>query len=126
MKGIKMNYYILDDKDKLQINRVVELLNNTYWAAIRQRIDMNIVLNRLDRAETGKYIAAHMAYAGVKQDLFTSGAEDEIFKVSAGIPRMINRICEKTLMYAYQQQKRLIDEHMVRFVADHEMVGGME
>lgn len=44
---------------------------------------MNIVLNRLDRAETGKYIAAHMAYAGVKQDLFTSGAEDEIFKVSA-------------------------------------------
>ena len=71
-------------------------------------------------------IAAHMAYAGVKQDLFTSGAEDEIFKVSAGIPRMINRICEKTLMYAYQQQKRLIDEHMVRFVADHEMVSGIE
>ena len=96
------------------------------YAAIRQRIDMNIVLNRLDRAETGRYITAHMAYAGVKQDLFTSGAEDEIFKVSAGIPRMINRICEKTLMYAYQQQKRLIDEHMVRFVADHEMVGGIE
>ena len=96
------------------------------YGAIRQRIDMNIVLNRLDRAETGKYIAAHMAYAGVKQDLFTSGAEDEIFKVSAGIPRMINRICEKTLMYAYQQQKRLIDEHIVRFVADHEMVGGIE
>ena len=96
------------------------------YAAIRQRIDMNIVLNRLDRAETGKYIAAHMAYAGVKQDLFTSGAEDEIFKASAGIPRMINRICEKTLMYAYQQQKRLIDEHMVRFVADHEMVGEIE
>ena len=81
---------------------------------------------RLEIAETGKYMAAHMAYAGVKQDLFTSGAEDEIFKVSAGIPRMINRICEKTLMYAYQQQKRLIDEHMVRFVADHEMVGGIE
>ena len=33
------------------------------YAAIRQRIDMNIVLNRLDREETGKYIAAHMAYA---------------------------------------------------------------
>lgn len=39
------------------------------YAAIRQRIDMNIVLNHLDRAETGKYIAAHMAYAGVKKDL---------------------------------------------------------
>ncbi|MDD5935161.1 MAG: AAA family ATPase [Clostridiales bacterium] len=96
------------------------------YVAIRQRIDMNIVLNRLDRAETGKYITAHMAYAGCKQDLFTSGAEDEVFKVSAGIPRMINRICEKTLMYTYQQQKHLIDEHMVRFVADHEMLGGVQ
>lgn len=26
----------------------------------------------------------------------------------------------QALMYTYQQQKRLIDEHMVRFVADHE------
>lgn len=83
-------------------------------------------MNHLDRAETGKYLAAHMAYAGVKQELFTSGAENEIFKVSYGIPRMINRIGEKTLMYVYQQQKRLIDEHMVRFVADHEMVGGID
>ena len=34
------------------------------YEAIRQRIDMNIVLGRLDRAETGKYVASHMAYAG--------------------------------------------------------------
>ena len=27
-------------------------------------------------------------------------------------------------MYACQQQKRLADERMVRFVADHEMLGG--
>ena len=96
------------------------------YTAIRQRIDMNIVLGRLDRAETGKYIAAHLAYAGTAKELFTSDAEDEIYKVSAGVPRMINRICEKTLMYAYQQQKRLADGHMVRFVADHEMPRGVE
>ena len=92
------------------------------YAAIRQRIDMNIVLEKLDRSETAKYIAAHLAYAGSRQELFTSGAEDEIYKISTGIPRMINRVCENCLLYAYQQQKRLIDEHMVRFVADHEML----
>lgn len=113
--------------DRLYVSPQIEdAVGRLTYAAIRQRIDMNIVLNRLDRAETGKYITAHMAYAGVKQDLFTSGAEDEIFKVSAGIPRMINRISEKTLMYAYQQQKRLIDEHMVRYVAEHEMLKGVE
>ena len=55
-------------------------------------------------------------------DLFTSDAEEEIYRVSGGIPRMINRICEKTLLYAYQQKKRMIDGHMVRYVADHEMM----
>lgn len=95
------------------------------YEAIRQRIDMNIVLGRLDRAETGKYVAAHMAYAGAGKEIFTSGAEDEVYKISAGIPRMINRVCEKALMYACQQQKRLVDEYMVRFVADHEMLGGV-
>lgn len=95
------------------------------YEAIRQRIDMNIVLGRLDRAETGKYVATHMAYAGAGKEIFTSGAEDEVYKISAGIPRMINRVCEKALMYACQQQKRLVDEHMVRFVADYEMLGGV-
>ena len=38
---------------------------------------------------------------------------------------MINRVCEKALMYVCQQQKRLVDEHMVRFVADHEMLEGV-
>lgn len=94
------------------------------YTAIRQRIDMNIVLGRLDRAETGKYMAAHLAYAGAGKEIFTSGAEDEVYKISTGIPRMINRVCDKTLLYACQQQKRLIDEHMVRFVSDHEMLGG--
>ena len=54
--------------------------------------------------------------------MFTSGAEEEIYNVSLGIPRMINRICDQSLMYAYQQQKKLIDEHVIRYVADHEML----
>jgi len=92
------------------------------YAAIRQRIDMNIVLSRLDQAEIGSYIRSHLDYAGYRGELFTSDAEEEIYRVSGGIPRMINRICEKTLMYAYQQQKRLADGPMVRYVADHEML----
>ena len=74
-----------------------------------------------------KYIAAHLAYSGTQQGIFTEGAETEVYKISTGIPRLINRVCEKALLYACQQQKRLVDEHMVRFVADHErLVGGVE
>ena len=48
---------------------------------------------------------------------------DEIHKASAGIPRMVNRVCEKSLMYAFQQQKRLIDDYMIKYVVEHEMLG---
>ena len=35
---------------------------------------------------------------------------------------MINRICEKTLMYAFHQQRRLVDDYMIKFVVEHEML----
>lgn len=79
----------------------------------------------MDRSETEQYIASHMDYSGCAQEVFTTKALDEIHKASAGIPRMINRICEKALMYAFQNQKRLIDDYMVKYVVEHEMLGTM-
>jgi type II secretory pathway predicted ATPase ExeA len=70
-------------------------------------------------------IRSHLRYAGGREDLFTDIAMDVIQQGSSGIPRMINRICEKSLMYASQQGKRLIDEHTVTFVMEHEMLGNV-
>ena len=103
--------------DKLRLKR---------YAAVRQRIDINCVLPRLDRAETERYIQTHLAYAGCNQELFTTRAVDEIFRVSAGTMRMINRVCEKALMYGYQQNRRLIDDQDIIFVSEHEMLKGGE
>ena len=102
--------------DKLKLQR---------YAAVRQRIDVNCVLRHLERSETEEYIRSHLRYAGGREDLFTDIAMDVIQQGSSGIPRMINRICEKSLMYASQQSKRLIDEHTVTFVMEHEMLGNV-
>ena len=98
-------------------------LNLQRYAAIRQRIDMYCILPHLDRSETEQYIASHMDYSGCAREVFTAKALDEIHKASAGIPRMVNRICEKALMYAFQNQKRLIDDYMIKYVVEHEMLG---
>lgn len=99
-----------------------EKLRFQRYAAIRQRIDICCTLPHLDRAETNAYIDSHLRYASCGQDLFTERAIDEVFRISTGIPRVINRICEKSLTYAFQQQKKLVDDHMIRFVNDHEMI----
>ena len=85
--------------------------------------DMYCTLPHLDRAETEQYVKSHMDYAECSQEIFTTKAMDEIHKASAGIPRMVNRVCEKSLMYAFQQQKRLIDDYMIKYVVEHEMLG---
>lgn len=99
-----------------------EKLRFQRYTAIRQRIDICCILPHLDRAETMDYINSHLKYSECRHDLFTERAVDEIFQTSSGIPRVINRICEKSLTYAYQQQKKLVDDHMIRFVNDHELI----
>lgn len=95
------------------------------YTGIRDRIDVNCVLTPLDRAETEKYIKSHLDYAGYDSgELFSKRAIDEIYKNAKGVPRKINRICEKSLMYGFQQQRRIIDDHDILFVVDHEMLGG--
>jgi len=92
------------------------------YSAIRQRVDIYCTLPHLDRADTEKYMRSHMEYAGCTQEIFTAKAIDEVHKSSAGIPRMINRVSEKALMYAFQQQKRLVDDYMVKYVVEHELL----
>lgn len=101
-----------------------EKLRLKRYAAVRQRIDINCVLTHLDRAETEQYVCTHLSYAGCTQELFTERAMDELYKASTGIPRVINRICEKSLMYAYQKSQKLIDDRAITFVIEHEMLGG--
>lgn len=86
-------------------------------------VDMYCTLTHLDRSETEQYIASHMDYSGCAQGVFTAKAPDGIHKASAGIQRMVNRICKKALMYAFQNQKCLIDDYMIKFVIEHEMLG---
>ena len=92
------------------------------YAAIRQRIDITCILPHLDLSQTQMYIDSNLHYAGVNNPLFTEKAVEEICKSSTGIPRIINRVCEKCLTYAGQQRQRLIDEHIVQHVIQHEML----
>ena len=102
--------------DKLKLKR---------YDAVRQRIDINCVLPHLDRAETEKYIQSHLNYAGVTdRELFSRRAIDEVFRFSSGIPRLINRICEKTLMYGFQQNRQILDDQDILYIREHEMLQG--
>ena len=95
------------------------------YAAIRQRIDIQCVVSRLDRAKTNEYISSQLAYAGTDREMFTEAAVDEVFKFSGGIPRLINKACTESLMYGAQNRKNILDDRMVKLVVEQELIGGV-
>ena len=89
-------------------------------SAIRQRIDIQSVLNHYGRDYTGDYIKRQLAYAGTESELFTEKAVDRIHEYSSGIARMINKVCTSVLIYGSQNRMRLIDDHAVAKVLEGE------
>lgn len=89
-------------------------------AAIRQRIDIQSVLNHYDRSRTGEYIRHHLEYAGAESEIFTEGAITKVYDYSAGVPRIIDKVCTNVLIYASQNRMRLVDDHAVQTVLECE------
>lgn len=92
------------------------------YTAIRQRIDLQCKLQHYDRAQTGEYIARHLAYAGSEHAIFSDNALDVIYTFSSGSARLVNKVCTNSLIYGAINQKRIIDDHMVKHVIGGELV----
>lgn len=92
------------------------------YTAIRQRLDVQSVLNHYDRAETGAYIKQQLAYAGCDRDIFTESAVDAVFQYCSGTARMIDKVCTSVLLYGSQSKLRLIDDHTVKLVLECEFM----
>ena len=84
---------------------------------LKQRISLRFNLKPLNRKETGEYIVRRLKAAGARNtDLFEDDAVKEIFRYSKGVPRLINVICDNSLMTGFVYEKHRIDRDIVRDV----------
>ena len=81
--------------------------------ALRQRVVMRYRLAALGRDETFAYIANRLRIAGASQSPFTIDACQAVFLYSQGIPRLINLICDSTMLDGYAHDRRRIDQSVV-------------
>jgi len=88
--------------------------------AIRQRIDLQCVLNHFDRQRSGEYIRHQLKNAGASGEIFTEAAIQKIHDYSTGIARVIDKVCTNVLIYGCQNRLRLIDDHAVNLVLECE------
>ena len=108
LEEIRMLSNLETDKEKLfQIILVgqPELKNKLDSPALkqlRQRIAVRFHIAPLESGEVEKYIYHRLTIAGSKGDIrFSADAIDKICSFTGGIPRVINMVCDKSLLAAY-------------------------
>jgi len=81
---------------------------------LRQRIMIKCVLSALTKAETDRYIDHRLLVAGVGDEVFfDDDAIDEVHRRSQGIPRLVNKICDRALLAGYSAGVRVIGSREV-------------
>lgn len=81
--------------------------------ALSQRITVRYHIEALDEEEVDAYIRHRLKVAGTEKRIFDASAVGEIYKVSGGIPRLINIICDHAMLTAYAQGSHRIDGKIV-------------
>ncbi len=91
------------------------LLSQDRFRQLRQRITFSHYLKPLSKIETQQYIAFRIAQSGYNGPaLFNQNAINTLFKVSAGVPRMINVLAHKALMAAFAEQAPHVESKHVK------------
>ncbi|MBV9620471.1 MAG: peptidoglycan-binding protein, partial [Gammaproteobacteria bacterium] len=94
-----------------------ELLSRNELRQLAQRITGRYHLSPLSREEAAAYVRHRLRVAGATSDLFGAGALREVFRLSQGVPRVINVICDRALLAAYTLDQHRVSAALVRQAA---------
>ena len=91
-----------------------ELLARNELRQLAQRITGRYHLNPLSAEETTAYVRHRLRVAGATADIFNRFALEEIYRLSGGVPRVINVICDRALLGGYSLDRHRITAPLVR------------
>jgi general secretion pathway protein A len=94
-----------------------ELLARNDLRQLAQRITGRYHLEPLSIEETSSYIEHRLKVAGAVGEVFDAGAKKEVFRLSQGVPRLINVICDRALLGGYAKESRRINARLIRQAA---------
>jgi general secretion pathway protein A len=94
-----------------------DLLARNDLRQLAQRITGRYHLEPLSRDETAQYIEHRLKVAGALSEVFDGAAKREVFRLSQGVPRLINVICDRALLGAYTVESRRVNRNMIRRAA---------
>jgi Holliday junction resolvasome RuvABC ATP-dependent DNA helicase subunit len=84
---------------------------------VKQRIVATYHLKAIEEDEIKQYILFRLAKAGWKSNPeFEEDIFSEIYRYTKGIPRRINTLCDRLLLFGYLEERSVIDLESTRHV----------
>jgi type II secretory pathway predicted ATPase ExeA len=94
-----------------------EKLHHPSVRQLRQRVSLWCRTQALTESQTHAYVSERLRIAGASWQLFSNEALDLVHRYSRGIPRIINLLCEHSLILAYVEQLQQVTTTIVESVA---------
>jgi len=99
-------------------------LKSPELAQFAQRISISYHLTPLTYLETRRYVRHRLEVAGAKRPIFSDTAIGAVQYFSGGVPRVVNSICDMSLVYGLADNKVDIDLDVVlRVIGDRQASG---
>jgi general secretion pathway protein A len=83
-----------------------------------QRISSSYHLAVMDKPTVRAYVAHRLTVAGSATNIFSESATDLIYEQTGGVPRLVNQLCDLSLVYAYTDGHTRVKQLTVKRVLD--------
>jgi type II secretory pathway predicted ATPase ExeA len=102
-----------------------DLMRSPELRQLAQRIGADYHIGCLDEEETIAYVRHRLRVAGGSPEMFTLDAIRLAHASARGIPRLINQLCDTALVYAFGDQKQVVDAELMRDTIKDRCEGGI-
>ncbi|TNC80662.1 MAG: hypothetical protein C9356_13180 [Oleiphilus sp.] len=91
-----------------------DILAKNELRQLAQRVTARYHLDALSSMEVSAYLKCRLSVAGRAAPLFSKAAVNKIFRLSGGIPRLINLIADRSLLGAYAGHSEIVEPQHVK------------
>jgi len=104
-----------------ELREIVSAPDLTQFA---QRVSASFHLKAMDAEAVSGYITHRLSVAGAKREIFSPDVRQLVFEATGGVPRLVNKLCDMALVYAYSADSPVVDASIVEQVIEDGMLVG--
>ena len=93
---------------------LLEMLSRPEMRQVSQRVVASYHLTHLTENEAISYVTHRLRVSGASESIFPENLIREVYRISGGVPRIINLICDRALLGAYVKQSEKITAPILR------------